>query len=391
MDIDNYSLANGVLLGILLLLMLFSALIALAYNEPPLALTAVAAALGIVDLILNWPQFHLLMVPIAMCVLWLSVGKSGVVRSQHRLILGVSVIAAAFLALMGSLATNELSLAIVRGVLGLVWVCSALWLVYRAWPHTKPWISWVALGQALLFGGFSLNGKVQELLPLSQLSDWSAWQLEQIWMVLHVALFCMASYLGLVWRSRLLSEAHLRATEYATRDPLTGCMTIKQFRRVLAQAAHRSVNLRYKSGVMLVSCVNLLEFAKEIDPDSDESGILIASQLVRKILRRHDVIVRLQGGRFALLIEGLNQIDHMRELATKLIAAGLRHDLPSGEKYPLEFKIMAAPMIADAEQSSAWFAALEQQFMIALRAPQKRAIFELTDAQSEDLLLMNPS
>ncbi len=383
---DSYSFVNGLLVGALALLFVFSLLIAWAYDEPGLCTVACMAALGVLDLNVQSPQLHAAAVPVAMATLLFAIGHSGGMRVPHRALLLVCVATGLVIGVSAGPPWQQELSPMLQLTVGLAWASVAVWLIIRAWARSDLWLAWLALAQALLFAGFALRAPIHQAEWLVQWLGWQRWQVQQLWTVFHILLFCVASYLGLVWRSRQLSETRLRITEYATRDPLTGCMTIKQFRRVLNQCVHRSNHLRYPSGVVLVCCTNLPDVANNIDSQSNESVIWMLSQLVRRGLRGHDSAVRLQNGMFGLLIEGLERPDHLQSMCSKLIADGLRHSVPDRIAPPMTLKVMASPIVGSPEQSEQWFAELESQFLDTLRLGQKRSIFELSPEQAATLL-----
>ncbi|MBC7434957.1 MAG: hypothetical protein H7332_02680 [Bdellovibrionales bacterium] len=110
-----------------------------------------------------------------------------------------------------------------------------------------------------------------------------------------LALAAMSIYLSMVWRSRLLSENDLRVQARDTVDPLTGFVMPRVF----------------------------------------------FTQAIASALRPHDTGARVSGNRFGVLAEGVSGRQGAIELATRILAHGMRGaevGLPGSE---LKFHIAA--------------------------------------------------
>ena len=334
---QHFEYVVGGLIGSLLLLSVFSILIGVAYRERSLWCLAVTNFLGLVGLFYAPMQFlHGISTALALLILVLVAGQSGLAR-QPVIALKVTVV-------IGLVSTPintyinppdgvRIGLTIAYAAL---WFGAVFWYFKRLWLRISPWGIWLALGQFFLYGGFLLSDWAEPIVSVE--FGLTLGQSHQLWMTAHLAMFSVASYLALVWRSRQVSEAGLRASDRGTLDPLTGCLTSAVFIKTLNDSALRSANLEYRAGILLVSGTNLQEFSRAMGAGNNEIGLLWGSQLIRRAIRSHDAAGRLSNDIFAVLIDGLDTRHTLTAVATRILAGGLRAKDANIEAEPLKLR-----------------------------------------------------
>ena len=288
--------------------MALSLLIAHAYDERMLRWHACALGVAL-------PAQHLLVShpPLAM-MLWAAqlalvaqtlivvVGTAGAMHKPARTLRLLSLI---FAFLLGSRLFPQL---------GLAWfvlpsTVAASWYLYRDWDQGKPWIYWLALGQAALLAYW--------LLATSSTTN------KEVFSMAALAVFGFSSYLAMVWKSRLNAENSLRIEARERTDPLTGLLMPRLFSDRIEGALVRSRKLNYSSALMLIRVVNIDKIVDEQAMKNNEAVILGASHAIASTLRQQDAAARLASNRFGVMAEGTAP-GEASQLATHILARGLR-------------------------------------------------------------------
>lgn len=334
--------ALGACAGAQALVMGFAILIGLAYRERALLVHAAATLSSMLALALHVAQLDalghaFLLATLALAGLHLrdAVNHAGALRQARRWLMAVS------LGLLPALALLALA-----APAGLLWLGLAAWLsvvvpvMVRAWPQSQPWVVWLVPGLlALMLGAAAVacDGVQAEddavrntVPPAALLAAWSA-----------------AVYLATVWRSRLHGETRVRVDARTRVDPLTGLATPG----VLAERirAARSLLRRYgHPSVLLVLHVDGLDrWSQERGQDVAEAALLAAASRVRQVLGEGDVAARLPHWRLAVLAEGVSAAEASANIATRILAAGLRQPLPGTADEFLNFRIVLAALPAE--------------------------------------------
>jgi GGDEF domain-containing protein len=214
------------------------------------------------------------------------------------------------------------------------WACVVVLYVVRAWAQGRPWIFWLAAGQVAL--------GVQWLVWIYAAHEPQAdADVLQAAGLAALALAAMSIYLAMVWRSRLNSENSLRVQSREKVDPLTGFVMPRVFFTQVNDAQVRSLSLRYASVLLLIRLQNLEQVTQDREAETTEPVVLAAAQAIASALRPHDIGARVSGNRFGVLAEGVSGRQGAIELATRILAHGLRGDdygMPGSE---LKFQIAA--------------------------------------------------
>jgi GGDEF domain-containing protein len=329
---------SGAFCGITALIFCLSLLIGQAYRERMLWWHAATLGVGLLahlaasqGLEALPALFGAVQMALALHTLRVTLGHDGAVRGASRAAAWLVALIALFVPLQGVWPGSFLT------TLPL-WAATVSWYLVRAWPTGTPWIQWLAVGQL----AWALQGVAWIVTHWAALDAGSPLgSAVPVAGLAALALAASAIYLAMVWRSRLLSENELRVQARDKVDPLTGFVMPRVFFRQVNDAQVRSLNLKYASVMLLVRLQNLEQIVQERDAENSESIVLAAAQAIASSLRSHDIGARISGNRFGVLAEGVSASHGASELATRILAHGLRGDdygLPGSE---MKFQIAA--------------------------------------------------
>ncbi len=342
---DFWVYASGAFAGICLLVLLLGLIIGHAYDEHMLwwHSAGIAAALAAHLLGTDYPAsasalwaVQLALATMALCV---AVGSSGAITRPAK---AMQYLAMVFIAVMvpaqalGMLTQRQM------GLLAIPWALLASWYMIRAWSQSGPWIAWIAAGQVALV--------VQHLLRTANLN--ATWTEKlQAQGLAALAFYAAATYLGMVWLSRLSAENVLRVKARERTDPLTGLAMPRVFFDRMDGALIRSRSMGYTCAVLLVRAENIDQIVRERRMDNNEAVLLAASRAIAGSLRTQDSAARLSGNRFAIMAEGIAE-GTANQIATRILANGLRAGEWGLKGSDLQFQI-AIVEIDSCEVSSA--------------------------------------
>lgn len=342
---DFWVYASGAFAGICLLVLLLGLIIGHAYDEHMLwwHSAGIAAALAAHLLGTDYPAsasalwaVQLALATMALCV---AVGSSGAITRPAK---AMQYLAMVFIAVMvpaqalGMLTQRQM------GLLAIPWALLASWYMIRAWSQSGPWVAWIAAGQVALV--------VQHLLRTANLN--ATWTEKlQAQGLAALAFYAAATYLGMVWLSRLSAENVLRVKARERTDPLTGLAMPRVFFDRMDGALIRSRSMGYTCAVLLVRAENIDQIVRERRMDNNEAVLLAASRAIAGSLRTQDSAARLSGNRFAIMAEGIAE-GTANQIATRILANGLRAGEWGLKGSDLQFQI-AIVEIDSCEVSSA--------------------------------------
>lgn len=342
---------SGAFAGIAALILLLSLLIGYAYRERMLwwhgatVGTALAAALcDVTDTSLLGPTLRILQVALATQTLRYMLGADGAVRVAARA-------STWLLSVLGLVMVVQFIWAPLRLLMFFPWLAVAFVYLRRTWAQGRPWIWWLAVGQVAwglqwlvwihAFGaGFETSG--------TQAADLAA-----------LALAGCSIYLSMVWRSRLQSENMLRVEARDKVDPLTGFVMPRIFFTQVNDAQVRSRSLDYPTILLLVRLQNVEQIMKDRECETSEPIVLAAAQAIASTLRPHDIGARVSANRFGVLAEGVASGQAAVEIATRIVAHGLRAEdfgLPGSE---IKFQIAGIEISGLAQDVSVLLKGLE--------------------------------
>lgn len=324
---------SGAFNGVCVLMLVLSLLIGYAYNERMLLWHAATLTLGLMTQGLSEGSNHLFSVlwfiqlALAVQALRKAVGTYGAMR-QPAIALQWLSFAYVLLAVAGSgsgfLSKTQL------GVLLLPWFALTSWYLYRARDKGKLWLAWLAFGQLALLLQWPLGMSLVPGLPDID---------PQVGSLAALAVYAIATYVGMVWMSRFNSENILRVEARERIDPLTGLSTSRVFFERVDGAIIRSKNLSYACAMMLIRVENIEEIVAKQRLDNAERVILAASRAIADTLRSQDCSARLAGNRFGVMAEGIEP-GTANGIATRILANGLRAGEWGLQGSELQFQIV---------------------------------------------------
>jgi two-component system, sensor histidine kinase LadS len=146
-------------------------------------------------------------------------------------------------------------------------------------------------------------------------------------------------FYGLFRRVTLRRQPGARATGLRSTDPLTGVHSAAMLLSKLKQVLNTTERYRQPFALMLIHVTNLAALQKKHSRETADRALVMAAARIRHVAGATDTVARVGDTEFALLMEGPVSLDTANDVATKLLAAGLRAtiELPEGE--PLKFNI----------------------------------------------------
>ena len=354
----------GVAVGVLGLVLLFSLIIAYAYDEATLfALGGYLLAVMLVLLAgrqMSWPadaveSVVLILGPTCMAGL-------------HAWLLRRRQVSATSKAILAATALMALSIAAVRVVdsspptvmagsygLGALLTLSWLYLCLPAWRISGPWKWWLLLGH--------LGGAGTAVLFLSGTADFQA----NYWPVAMMLLLQLPpTYLALVWRSRMLNESHLRGVAARVTDPLTGLASLSVLIDRLRPAVARAQQVAHGGALYLIEVQNMAGLLNELGPEAKEKIVLEAASRVRRAVSDSDTAARIGEHMFAVVAQDLQDNAEVDSLATKLVVSGLRIDSAFLPGVTLQFRVIVTdlkvPVLDNAASAQYWLRSLTGHF-----------------------------
>ena len=332
----------GVAVGVLGLVLLFSLIIAYAYDEP--TLFALGGYLLVVTLALVlgrqmlWPveaveNTVLILGPACMAGLhaWL-------LRKRQVNPVGKAVVAAVALMALSIAALRVLDSspsAIMTSSYGLaaLLMLSWLYLCLPAWRLSGPWKWWLLIGH--------LGGAGVAVLFLSGRAGDQA----NYWPVAMMLLLQLPpTYLALVWRSRMLHEGRLRGAAARVTDPLTGLASLAVLTDRLRPAVAGAHQVAHGGALYLIEVQNLAGLLKELGPEAKEKIVLEAANRVRRAVSDSDTAARIGEQLFAVLAQDLQDNAEVDSLATKLVVSGLRIESAFLPGVALQFRVIVTDL-----------------------------------------------
>ncbi len=230
------------------------------------------------------------------------------------------------------------AMALAAPMLPLIALGAAAWLSFataytvRAWPQSRPWVLWMIAGDIVLVavaGCAAVDG---------------FWRPRQAWLGGALAFWSMAVYLSNVWRSRLFGENRWRQAAEQLLDPLTGLSTPRMLAQRIQVARRLMRRYGHPGSVLLVHAEPLARIAAEMGAQTGEAAALEAGLRLRGVLSQGEVASRIALHRFAIFSEGSSTEEASENIASRVIAAGLREELRSVPGAFLRFRIVVAPL-----------------------------------------------
>ncbi|MES2402013.1 MAG: GGDEF domain-containing protein [Pseudomonadota bacterium] len=375
---DFWIYTSGAFGGICMLVLVLGLIIGHAYDEHMLWWHSAALGIALLAHALGqaypasasalWP-IQLALATLALCS---ATGSSGSIARPAKAIqyLSMALVGVMVPALALGLVTHRQ-----MGLLVIPWALLASWYMIRAWSQSGPWMVWIAAGQTALV--------LQHLLRTADLnSPWN--ERLQAESLAALAVYACATYLGMVWLSRLSAENALRVEARERTDPLTGLAMPRVFFDRMDGALIRSRSMGYTCAVLLVRAENIDQIVRDQGMDNNERVLLTASRAIAGALRSQDSAARLSGNRFAIMAEGIAE-GTANQIATRILANGLRAGEWGLKGSDLQFQIAIVEIDPSGVGSATILALLEDTLrgMTSKAASSRiKALPRITDRQT---------
>lgn len=146
-------------------------------------------------------------------------------------------------------------------------------------------------------------------------------------------------FYGLLRRVTLRRESETRATALPTTDPLTGLGTARLLLGRLRQALRTAERYKQPCALLIVNLSNLPSLQQQHGRETGDRAMVMAAARLRAAAQPTDTVARVGDSLFALLMEGPMSSDSVTQVATKILASGLRPSRKLPEADPLLFHI----------------------------------------------------
>lgn len=148
-----------------------------------------------------------------------------------------------------------------------------------------------------------------------------------------------------LWR-RVSQSRNLSARTTALRntDPLTGLYGAKVLTAKLRKSLATGERYQLPFALLVINLANLAGLQKQHGRETADRAMVMAASCIQGIAHATDTLARVGDAQFALLMEGPVDPDSANDVATKILASGLRpsRQLPDAE--PLMFHIAVGHM-----------------------------------------------
>ncbi|MDP2032304.1 MAG: 7TM diverse intracellular signaling domain-containing protein [Polaromonas sp.] len=158
-------------------------------------------------------------------------------------------------------------------------------------------------------------------------------------LLLGSALEAPILFYGLLRRVTQRRESESRATTLRTTDPLTGLGSARLLVGKLRQALSTAGRYQQPCALLLINLSNLATLQQQHGRETGDRAMVMAASRIRAAAQATDTVARVGDSQFALLMEGPMSSDSVNDVATKILASGLRpsRELPDAD--PLVFHI----------------------------------------------------
>ena len=346
---QNEHMLLGIYFGLATLVVMLAGLNAATYRDKGFASYATYMALfaagqasvsGIAGLYLwpEWPVFNnsatmLIMASTGAAALWFVRTVTSPQRYSHlldRLMLGLMVLMP-FVAVIGVLLQTQFSFTVYNTLLILT---VALLLISACIPLTlrERQSGWVAAGFVpVLLGAMLPLLRNAGVLPASFFTDYG--------LMLGSAIQAPILFYGLHRRVAQRRNLTARATTLNNNDPLTGVSSARFLLSRLRQSLATHERYKLPFALLMVELTNLPALQKQHGREVGDRALVMAAARIRGVAHAADNVARIGDNQFALLIEGPIEADAANQVATKILASGLRPSIELPDAEPLLFHV----------------------------------------------------
>lgn len=226
----------------------------------------------------------------------------------------------------------------VLNLYGLLSVMLSFTLCVWTWRLGEKYAGWLALG----FLPVHLSYPFPALRAAGVLPDsWATQYAVLIGSAIEIPLLLYILHR----RAKEFNENHARLRAIETTDPLTGLTIAPVLNLRLRDAMRRARRYGHPCGLMMVELLNHADIAARQGHEVADRALVMAASRLSHVVRDVDTVCRVANARFALLVEGPLQPDHLMLLAQHIIAKGLEQvpSLPAGVSLRFRLVSLALP------------------------------------------------
>lgn len=177
---------------------------------------------------------------------------------------------------------------------------------------------WGLVSAGLVVGIFMIPGR--ELFLRHRFSED---ELRLLTMLATLLLMGLTTTLFLMYRrySRELSDVAANFEAEASRDPLTGLQNRREFERTLTERLRRARRDRESLAVGIVDLDNFKSINDERGHAAGDNVLVGAAKSLYEALRERDILARVGGDEFAILLDTTEAVDNLEKLGRRLTEA----------------------------------------------------------------------
>ncbi len=215
---------------------------------------------------------------------------------------------------------------------GLLSVLLSFALCIWAWRRGETYAGWIAL----CFLPVHLTYPFPALRSAGVLPDgWATQYALLIGSAIEIPLLLYVLHR----RAKDFNENRTRLRAVESTDPLTGLTLAPVLFLRLRHALRRSRRYGHRCGLMLVELSNHREIFEREGREASDRALVVAASRLSSVLRDVDTVSRLADTRFAVLVEGP---EDLKQVAQHIVAKGLEHVAMLPHGVSLRFRLVSA-------------------------------------------------
>jgi two-component system, sensor histidine kinase LadS len=150
-------------------------------------------------------------------------------------------------------------------------------------------------------------------------------------------------------RAKEFNENRARMRAIESTDPLTGLAIVPVLTLRLRDALRRARRYEHHCGLVLVDVTNHADIVARAGREAGDRALVVAASRLSGVVRDVDTVCRIADTRFAILVEGPQEADHLRRLGQHIVAKGLERIPALPADMSLRFRLVSLPLPDDAD------------------------------------------
>jgi diguanylate cyclase (GGDEF)-like protein len=150
-------------------------------------------------------------------------------------------------------------------------------------------------------------------------------------------------------RAKEFNENRARMRTIESTDPLTGLAIVPVLTLRLRDALRRARRYGHHCGLVLVDVSNHADIVARAGREAGDRALVVAASRLSGVVRDVDTVCRIADTRFAILVEGPQPTDHLRQLGQHIVAKGLERIPALPADMSLRFRLVSLPLPDDAD------------------------------------------